>query len=624
MFSFLTPIWLAAIPLTIGLLLYAYLKHGRSKKKKISSLFFIKQVSPSIASGRQKLSLPWRLLFELLVLLALISALSGAFFKSTSERLVLIVDNSLSMGALLNPAEGKETLLDEAKRSAISNLDLFTNVNQTSIWITSPEPRQITNGFVESNQARDQISNISLSFAAGNISAVLSQIKEAEKTLIFSDQSALPKSSIPTSSPAIQLVPLNLSNPSRLNVAIESMSIERSIDNDNSNLNIKVRSYLQKEALCRVKVSYLADNKWSAFTEKDVNLSGISSKEIILGLPSENSNKIIKAYRANISSCSPEISNSLKFDDSHWLTSELSQSQILLISEFSAKQLGLSNISGMQFDSKTPVDWDNISSENSSKLPSPLIIFHRYLPKTLPKANALFIAPPEGSNLLKIKNISGLSKLVRWQKESPILRYLTLPDVSLKNASLFLELPLWGNALMHSAQGEIAIYGSNSQHRYAALGFEILPFEGKSNPFLSILTLNLIKWLSSSGQELGPSTLSKINLPTPANKAIYVESVVPDAKLALSSSGNTISAESPGLLLTSQDNNVSKLLSLNFFSSPESNTLEPGLISLNSASSKESKKQESGLSLEFYLIILALAILLIDSLIFVYRRKNEI
>src|SRR6187402_3353415 len=102
MFTFLAPFWLIAIPIAAGLLIFAYLRHGRNKQNKISSLYFIKQLSPSIASGRRKMSLPWRLLLELLVLIALIAALSGIFLNNSSQRAILVIDNSLSMAALLN------------------------------------------------------------------------------------------------------------------------------------------------------------------------------------------------------------------------------------------------------------------------------------------------------------------------------------------------------------------------------------------------------------------------------------------------------------------------------------------------------------------------------------------
>lgn len=622
MFAFLTPLWLFAVPIAAGLLLYAYLRHGRNRQSKISSLFFIKQVTPSLARGRQKMALPWRLLFELLVLLALIAALSGAFLKSSSQRLVIVIDNSLSMGALLNPGKNNETLLDEAKRSAKSNLDLFSEINQTSVWITSPEPRQITDGFGTSNQARNQISDIAVSFSSGNISAVLARIKKgSNKTLIFSDQSVLPQTE--SANPSIRLVPLNVLNPRRENVAIESVSMERSIDRDSSNITVIIQSYLNTEALCRIAVTKFANRKWSPLAVREISLSGVGTREVILNIDHKIAAASSEAFKAQIVSCTPDKANLLNLDDSAWLTSEQGQSQITLVSEFSAKQLGLSEISGIRIEARRPEDWELENSGKEGNLNSSLVIFHRYVPKVFPKTNALFISPPEGSGFFKSTKLAGTTQLVRWEKESPIIRYLTLPDISLKDAMLFSELPVWGIPLMYSSAGPIAIYGSLSQHRYATLGFEILPFEGRSNPFLSILTLNLIKWLSSSGENLESGTLSRISLKEPAKKASVIDGTIPEFSAILNLSGNILTLSSPGLVETfSADNN--RLISANFFSAEESNLLEPGLLSMPASGSTESQIKDPGLALEIYLIILALAVLFIDSLSFVYRRRRAI
>ena len=164
MLSFIAPIWLIALTVTATLLLYVYLRNGKNKQNKISSLFFIKQVTPSLARGKKKISLPWRLLFEILVVFSIIAALSGVFINNTSEQAIIVIDNSASMGALLSPGENKDTLLDEAKRSAQSNLELFSEIKQASVWVTNPEPREITAGFVSSKQAKDTIASLTIGF----------------------------------------------------------------------------------------------------------------------------------------------------------------------------------------------------------------------------------------------------------------------------------------------------------------------------------------------------------------------------------------------------------------------------------------------------------------------------
>ena len=621
MFAFLAPFWLITIPFVAGLLVFAYLRHGRNKQNKISSLYFIKQVAPSIVSGRRRMSLPWRLLFELLVLLALISALSGMFLKNSSQRAILIIDNSLSMGALLNPSESKETLLDEAKRSAKSNLELFSDIQLASIWITSPVPHQITNGFISSVEARDKISEISPSFSSGNISALLSRLTEnAAKVLIFTDQLILPQEQ--AANPGFSVVPLNALNPKRGNIALENISIDRSIDQSSTQIVVKARSFLNNEASCRISVARYGNNSWSPFATRDVNFSGFGTREIIFALGIASDSKLPDAFKAQIVSCNSEKANSLTLDDKVWMATSQGQSGIIIISEFTVQQLGLDKISGQKIESMKPKEWaDAALQNNNSSDKGQILIFHRFVPKTVPLSNSLFIAPPEGPNFLKVSKLEPNSHLIRWEDSGGLLRYLSVPDLELKDAVKFNNPPVWTNALMYSTNGPVAIYGQLAQRRYVALGFEILPFEGKANPFLSILTLDLVKWLSNKDNEQDSSNLLKISA-NKAKEANILDSIVPDLRSAtITPNGDFVSLTSPGLVEVISQNG-SNTYALNFFSASESNLLEPGFVSLPKVKAEESNSSSKGLALEVYLIILALAVLMLDSFIFLYKRSD--
>jgi hypothetical protein len=51
--------------------------------------------------------------------------------------------------------------------------------------------------------------------------------------------------------------------------------------------------------------------------------------------------------------------------------------------------------------------------------------------------------------------------------------------------------------------GPVLVAGEHNQKRVAAVGGELFPFEGRKRPLLSILTLNLLKWISGSSIETG-------------------------------------------------------------------------------------------------------------------------
>ena len=65
-------------------------------------------------------------------------------------------------------------------------------------------------------------------------------------------------------------------------------------------------------------------------------------------------------------------------------------------------------------------------------------------------------------------------------------------------ASVAFEVPLWAQPVISSERGPIVIAGESHGVRLAAVGFEILPFEGARTPATSILSLNMLSWLLSS------------------------------------------------------------------------------------------------------------------------------
>lgn len=614
MFAFLSPFWLITIPLAAGLLIAAYLRHGRSKKRQVSSLFFIRQVAPSVVRARQKFSLPLRLIFELLVLIALVAAISGMLLKDSSARLILVIDNSLSMGAALNPGElATETLLDEAKRSARSNLELFSDAHSASVWLTNPSARELTKGFVPADEARRAIDQIQLSFSEGGASTALSLVRDdADKILVLSDQSAGPS----TPESRVKFVPLNTMAPRRENIAIEELSISSTFERDERLLSVKLHSFLQGKALCQVSADAYNGTNWQRLGSHEIAFVGNQSKSIEFGFSAAS------AFRATLESCNSKLVNTLKFDDKAWLSAETTSSALTFVSPFSKKELALDELSIGEVRVLSPDEWTKRSSPNTVAN-GEVLVFHRFSPARLPTSNALFIFPPANSPVFELKDFSQPATLTRWDRESVLTRFLTFPDLSLSQGRVFVETPPWANALIRSSEGVIALTGIRENRRYAALGFEILPFEGKRNPFTSILLLNLLKWLGGVSQYHNLS-LEKILLPFPADSVKVLDSLAPDPKLTFQSKSQTLSLSVPAFLEAS-DQGQKASVAANFYSSAESNVLEPGVAPiLSTQPSKDATISGSRIPLELYLMLIALFVLILDSALLLIRRTRAI
>ena len=99
--------------------------------------------------------------------------------------------------------------------------------------------------------------------------------------------------------------------------------------------------------------------------------------------------------------------------------------------------------------------------------------------------------------------------------------------------------PLWARSVINVEQGAVVVAGESHGLRFAAVGVELLPFGGASTPTVSILTLNLLNWLTG-GSELGKTTLSggttrlegrhswKIQKPDGTTEAVQVKASDPE------------------------------------------------------------------------------------------------
>jgi len=193
-----------------------------------------------------------------------------------------------------------------------------------------------------------------------------------------------------------------------------------------------------------------------------------------------------------------------------------------------------------------------------------------------------------------------------------------MPTLSFKKLAP-LTRPDWALELISTDLGTAAFAGTYRDRNYLVLGFEIFPYQGRKSPVLSILTLNILKWLS--GESLADSSLSvfdRITSVQDINEVLYLDS--PGAEIrtveqtALQSDNEQFFPNSPGLLLIKSKKANPLYRAVNFFNDSESNLLINSALDIPDPDGAFVSTRDKQL-LTKGIVLLALILMLLDMIL---------
>jgi len=320
-------------------------------------------------------------------------------------------------------------------------------------------------------------------------------------------------------------------------------------------------------------------------------------------------------YRVVVASRSGGVADAIKEDNVAWIApSKRAQSSALFVSALEGAEggFGLGAIEGMSVESLSPAAFAQLAPADLERFA--LLIFHHMSPATAFEKPTLLILPPDQNPLFPVAGKVDAPKIASWVEEHPISSYLKVPLLK-PTAALLFATPLWARSVINVEQGAIVVAGESHGLRFAAVGVELLPFGGASTPTVSILTLNLLNWLSG-GAELGKATLSggttrlegnhrwKVTLPTGKVEAVEIRGKEPEF----------FGLKEPGLYRiegtpSGSGAPVSRLLTANVFYPEEASTFTPTPLTLPREVSHEELVRED-VSPIWPMIIAAVLILL--------------
>jgi len=635
MLSFLSTLqfaqpWLLAGLLLTPALILAYLHRNPTKRKIVSSLIVLKSLTLKPAP-RRKFKPPLRFFLELLALAALCAAAARPVTLSDQYRIALVIDNSLSMRALETTGGLPGTRLERAKAAARKWLDEQSSRTAVDLFSSSPKVSRLGPERREIADAQAALSEMKASAAGDNLEAAVQELAESgiyERVVAVTDKT-------------VEYVeggrgdPISLFGGDEQRVRKQTRVVGVTVGERDANLWVSGFAMVQS-GLSGGGTKLIATIGYAgpAPTEAKVVFTRLGEREDVIeaamislqpgqttearaDLPPDASAG--QAYRVEVTpkTTSP-IKDALAEDNSAWLVPRSDVgTRILLVSPAGAlSKSGLEMIPGFEIEMISPEEFSDRAAAGLDKYS--IIIFHRSAPSVPPKRSTLLVLPPADNNLFPVAAQANTSFVSSWVTEHPITSYLKVPLLHPGEAEIF-AVPPWAQSVIRAERGTITAAGESHGYRFAAVGFEILPFEGARTSTVSVLTLNLINWLSG-GAELTGSTLSGSAIRSDGPGTWTV--MTPEGRTE-TVNGETFTLPLPGLYQVNDAGGGHRVIAANAFYPEESNTYSAQSFSAKRSVEHEKKIDEGAQSWWPMLVAIALSLMILEQLIsFLPERKK--
>jgi hypothetical protein len=513
MFSFLSQIEFLnlsglALGLAAPLLILAYLRTQSKKPIVVSSIFILNSLSKKPVI-RKRVKLPPRFFVELLALLLLALAAAAPAFLNRSEHTAILIDNSLSMMAKLD-ANSFETRFDKAIQTARTTIEKSPSNAVFSIYRSSPVFEALLPEKTSSANAVAKLLEIKPITSEDSIDAALRELVEknefqrvvvlTDKFPVSNDVSEPPEQSSKERTTKVEVVQIGAPLPnyfiSSLSLFTDSLFQDRkkirAVISNSAAQGAQVRAVLSTVSLSDPEVQSLQ----KVIEEKPLLLNE-NDMEVVFNLPVSKAFPLFRLQLQAIDNNSANQFNSIVQDDVAWVSEQAAaSSSVLLISpELPLQELGLEKIPGFELQRVTPLQYQQLSDKEKSRFS--LMIFHKSAPTEFPSRASLLILPPVNNGIFPISEETNQPRITSWAEDHPITSYLRVALLS-PGPSALIQVPLWARAVINSEFGPLIAAGEKQGTRVAVSGMELLPFEGSKTPSVSILTLNMINWLSKT------------------------------------------------------------------------------------------------------------------------------
>jgi hypothetical protein len=469
-------LYLFAIP---PLLLVAYLARERPRQAVVSSVIAFRALRSMRGErfGRSP-RLRWTFFLELLILCLAVLAIAAPYVLRKGNPAVVVIDNSAAMQARTVSGQSRFEIVRNKIAGALSSND-----SEILLYVTVPQPRQV-GVFGSMNSVMAAIDQVSVTDApddAAAVTALLNQLSADRHVgrIIFGSYRPI-LAPVPA-----RVEPITAGQPIA-NYAMGSFVLSRaSLAAAPLQGRVTVANFSRSAQTLAVTI--VADNKPAGRAEARVGPGEVTA----LNFPNL---MLAQRYRAQL-----EPADGFPLDNVAYATGSANRGlAIFFVSPAPADGDSLRSIPGVALTTVPPASYSPAEVAGAD-----LAIFEYAVPKELPAANSLLIMPPARDPIFNFSvRTAARLELTGWPPVDPLTDGVNFRLLELRSGQ-YIGVHPWMQPVIGGAGGALMLTGSRQGHRFIALGFNPLPYLGRANLPMSILTLNMLNYLSGFGAENG-------------------------------------------------------------------------------------------------------------------------
>lgn len=582
-------------------LVLAYLARERPSRTTVSSTLAFRalhSVRRERFGGRPRFD--WTFFLEMLVLILAVLALAGPYVLKHEHPIAVVLDNSAAMQARTTSGEVR---FDKARGELSTMLANEQPDSAVAFYLTSPSPHRIdaTKQFSLSG-ARAAVREAKSTDAPDDPGAIANLLTDLSSSghyakVIFAGATAL----APPVPPGINAI--TVGEPID-NFAIGSFTLRReSFGARALHARLTVANFSTKPRTVEVTIS--GDGKQLGTAKSDLAPGQTGVVEFHSLAPA-------KVYTARLSP-----SDGFPLDNVAYATSGSIRSvSILFVSPKPADAQGLASIPGVSVTTVAP---DSYSPENLAK--ADLAIFEYAVPKEMPSVNSLLVMPPPGDPVFDFQATPvSAAQITTWRKTDALAYAVNFRLLNVRAGEAFGVHP-WMEPVVDGRRGALVLRGERQGHRFIATGFNLFPYLGRKNLPMSVLTLNILGYLSGVGANSGgyrtgqpwfvPAGIRTVVLPS--GKSIETK---PGTLFDRVGSQGVYKLLGSGGSTTFRAVNFSDLAASDFAATPPIKIQSP-------AAASATRTITAKAPLSHYLFFAILALLMLEGLV-IYRRRRRV
>ena len=586
--------FLAIVPF----LILAYLARERPRQATVSSVIAFRALHVMRRQrfgGRPRFT--WTFFLELLLLCLAVLAMARPYLIHRGRPLAVVLDNSAAMQA--QTAAG-QTRFDAAIGAVKNALAKQTDSGQAAIYLTAPQPHQLRGTFTSAAEAAAALSGARVTDAPDDpalVSGLVGQLNADTHigTILWASYRPI----TPPLPPKIRPV---YNSDAIANYAIGSLALRREFFGATA-LHARIAVANFSPTAANLHVTLTGDGRPAGHAQAEVQPGAVVPLELPNLPPAE-------VYRAAL-----EPADGFMLDNVAYATgSGVRAIAILFVSPVPSDATSLASIPGVTVRTIAPVSYTPAELANYD-----LVIFEYTVPKELPTVPALMVMPPPGDPVFGFGvEPAAQIAVTEWPAVDPLTDNVNFRLLNLRSGEYLKQHP-WLQTTVAGSGGGLILNGQREGHRMVATGFNPFPYLGKRNLPMSVLTLNMLGYLSGFGGRSGgfhtgepwttPAGVTSVTLPSGRQVTVEPSTIF-------------TATDAQGIYyLNSAHSRTARAVNLEDLAASDLETITPITVSAGTVGNAPSSMVHAPLTP--YILVVILLLIVLESIL-VYRRRPAI